>query len=268
MLKPSPEPRHNPASKMALGVNPFMEMAKGTDSVPVGFFHNPALSAWRLRLHPQSSKDTIMTAQAFWDRHAPKYAKQPIADMTAYEEKLRRVAALLRPTDRVLEIGCGTGGTARHLAEVAGHVTATDLSGEMIRFAKARSQAEAKAKAAPLFLQLEAGQDLAGEPFDAVCAFSLLHLVDDIPSVLDVVFRQVKPGGYFLSKTICLKDGPRWMQMMVRALVGVGIAPKVTLISRSDLTRYLRNAGFDIVETRYLGKKRINPFIVARRPAD
>ena len=69
-----------------------------------------------------------MTAQAFWDRHAPKYAKKPIADVTAYEEKLRCVTSLLKPTDRVLEIGCGTGGTARKIAPVVAHVTATDLS--------------------------------------------------------------------------------------------------------------------------------------------
>ena len=91
--------------------------------------------------HP--AKDAIMTAQAFWDRHAPKYAKQPIAEPTAYEEKLRRVTALLRPTDHVLEVGCGTGGTAQHLARFAAHVTATDLSGEMIRIAKARSEGSA-----------------------------------------------------------------------------------------------------------------------------
>lgn len=205
-----------------------------------------------------------MTAQAFWDRHAPKYAKQPIADQTAYEDKLRRVTALLRPTDHVLEIGCGTGGTARQLAQVTGHVIATDLSAEMIRIAKSRSEADPTSN--PLFLQAAAEQIVDGQPFDAVCAFSLLHLVDDIPTVLDAVFGQVKPGGYFLSKTVCLRDGPGWMQMMVRLLMATGIAPKVTLISRAELTRHLATAGFEIIETRYLGKKRINPFIVARKP--
>lgn len=206
-----------------------------------------------------------MTAQAFWDRHARKYAKQPIADQTAYEEKLRRVAALLRPTDRVLEIGCGTGGTARHLAQVVGQITATDLSAEMIRIAK--SQATANTLSSPRFLRAEAEKHLGEQPFDAVCAFSLLHLVDDVPTVLDAVFRQVKPGGYFLSKTVCLKDGPSWMQFMVRLLMAAGIAPKVTPVSRAKLARQLTSAGFEILETCYLGKKRINPFIVARRPA-
>lgn len=207
-----------------------------------------------------------MTAQAFWDRQAPRYAKKPITDLTAYEEKLRYVKAVLRPTDQVLEIGCGTGGTARNIAPVVAHVTATDLSAEMIRIARSRSDGYAAGK--PKFLQADALQDIAGHPFDVICAFSLLHLVDDIPEVLDAVFRQVKPGGHFVSKTVCLKDSPRWMQLMVRLLMVIRIAPKVIIISRTELIRHLIQAGFEIDQTKYFGKNRISPFIVARRPAD
>ena len=204
-----------------------------------------------------------MTAQAFWDRHAPKYAKKPIADVTAYEEKLRCVTAILRPTDHVLEIGCGTGGTARKIAPVVAHVTATDLSAEMIRIARSRSGGDAAET--PEFLQAGASQHIAGQPFDVVCAFSVLHLVDDIPTVLDAVFRQVKPGGHFISKTVCLKDAPRWMRTMVRVLIAVRIAPKVIILGRAELTRHLMRAGFEIDQRRYFGKNRLSPFIVARR---
>lgn len=207
-----------------------------------------------------------MTAQAFWDRQAPKYAKKPIADLNAYEEKLRYVKAILRPTDQVLEIGCGTGGTARNIAPVVAHVTATDLSAEMIRIARSRSDGYAAGK--PEFLQADALQEIVGHPFDVICAFSLLHLVDDIPEVLDAVFHQVKPGGHFVSKTVCLKDAPRWIQVMVRVLMAVRLAPNVVIISRTELTRHLIRAGFQIDQTKYFGKSRTSPFIVARRPAD
>jgi ubiquinone/menaquinone biosynthesis C-methylase UbiE len=40
---------------------------------------------------------------------------------------------------RVLEVGCGTGGFARRLAERSEHVLALDLSPEMIRIARERS---------------------------------------------------------------------------------------------------------------------------------
>jgi ubiquinone/menaquinone biosynthesis C-methylase UbiE len=211
----------------------------------------------------QHEKKTDMTAQAFWDRHAPKYAKKPIADVTAYEEKLRCVTSLLRPTDRVLEIGCGTGGTARKIAPVVGHVTATDLSAEMIRIARSRSRGNAAGT--PEFLQAEASQDISGHPFDVICAFSVLHLVGDITAVLDAAFRQMKPGGTFISKTVCLKDAPLWMRIIVRVLMAARIAPDVIIFSRTELTRHLTRAGFEIEATRYFGKNRLSPFIVARR---
>ncbi|WP_375548033.1 class I SAM-dependent methyltransferase [Oceanicaulis alexandrii] len=207
-----------------------------------------------------------MTSQTFWDRHAPGYAKKPIADVTAYEEKLRCVTAILKPSDHVLEVGCGTGGTARRIAPFVAHVTATDFSAEMIRIASARLEAEAGP--APEFLQAEAFQDITEQPYDVICAFSLLHLLEDIPSVVNKAFRQTRPGGRFISKTVCLKDAPQWMRAMVRVLMAVRIAPKVTILSRAELTRHLIEAGFEIDQTQYFGKNRLSPFIVARRPAN
>jgi ubiquinone/menaquinone biosynthesis C-methylase UbiE len=43
------------------------------------------------------------------------------------------------PCDRVLDIGCGTGGFSRRLAQRAQHVLALDLSPQMIRIAQERS---------------------------------------------------------------------------------------------------------------------------------
>ena len=55
----------------------------------------------------------------FWDRIAPRYAKSPVRDQAAYEHTLDRVAHYLRPEHQVLELGCGTGTTAVHLAPKA-----------------------------------------------------------------------------------------------------------------------------------------------------
>ena len=48
----------------------------------------------------------------FWDRLAKRYARMPVADQAAYETKLEKTRAFLRPDSRVLEFGCGTGSTA------------------------------------------------------------------------------------------------------------------------------------------------------------
>ena len=48
----------------------------------------------------------------FWDKAAAKYAKSPIEDIEAYNYTIGRTRSYLSPTDRVLEVGCGTGSTA------------------------------------------------------------------------------------------------------------------------------------------------------------
>ena len=206
-----------------------------------------------------------MTATYFWDRHAAKYAKKPIADPTAYEEKLSRVRSLLCATDRVLEVGCGTGGTALQLAPGVAYIIATDRSGGMVRIAQSKLGSDAPANVT--FRQADASDRVDGQPFDAICAFSLLHLVHDVPALLDSVRQQLKPGGLFISKTVCLRDRSRLIQVMVPTLTALGIAPHVTALSRDELIDHLSAAGFEIEQAVYLGEQRMSPFIVARRTA-
>ena len=58
-----------------------------------------------------------VTSADFWDRIAPKYSRQPIADPESYARKLAATQALMQPDMAVLELGCGTGSTALEHAE-------------------------------------------------------------------------------------------------------------------------------------------------------
>lgn len=202
-------------------------------------------------------------SQSFWDRIAPKYARKPIADVPAYERKLTRVAALLRKTDRVLEIGCGTGGTAMRLAPAACNVTATDISARMIAIAQSKFGPDAPENVT--FRHARAEDPIEGVPFDVVCAFSLLHLVEDVPAVLSHVHDQLKPGGLFITKTVCLKDGNILVRAVVSVLEGIGYAPKITFLSAEEHLAQIRAAGFEVEQVEQLGSGRMNPLIVARR---
>jgi ubiquinone/menaquinone biosynthesis C-methylase UbiE len=204
-----------------------------------------------------------MTAQPFWDRMAPKYARKPVGDPDAYHEKLALLASLLRPKDRVFEIGCGTGTTALRLAPGVAHYTATDGSRAMIRIAGAKLGPGAPANVT--FQHVDAAEQVAGAPFDAICAFSLLHLVEDVPTVLAAVHAQLKPGGLFLSKTVCMKAAAWPIRFLVPALTTLRIAPRVTPLSRMDLVRFLEEASLRVERTEHLGKNRMSPIIVARK---
>ncbi|AWD22575.1 class I SAM-dependent methyltransferase [Fuscovulum blasticum] len=199
--------------------------------------------------------------QAFWNRIADRYAARPIKDVAAYEEMLAEVGARLRPRDRVLELGCGTGGTAIRLGPQVAEWIATDFSDRMLQIARA--------KAVPpnvRFVLTEAGTAFDGAPFDAICAFNLLHLVPDMPATLAQVHAALRPGGRLISKTWCFADLRRTLRLLFPLLRVFGLFPPATALSEPQLRQAILAAGFEIETQRSFGRSPQSHFIVARKP--
>lgn len=74
-----------------------------------------------------------------WATHADRFER---IDSTIWRRLLER--DLIGRVDRVLDVGCGTGGSTRELGRVAvdGHVLGVDLSAPMLAVARARTAAE------------------------------------------------------------------------------------------------------------------------------
>lgn len=200
----------------------------------------------------------MIAAARFWNRFADRYAARPIKDVAAYDAMLADVATRLRPEDRVLEIGCGTGGTAIRLAAGVSQYIATDFSAEMIRIAKG--------KAAPptLRFQLAEAANLPDEgPFNAIIAFNVLHLVDDLPWLLRRLRQGLDPGGRLISKTWCFGDLPLRLRLLFRTLRLVGLFPPARFLAQTHLRQLIEEAGFTITVTRVFGTRGENPYLVA-----
>lgn len=204
----------------------------------------------------------MKTSEAFWDGVATKYAAQPIADEKAYAWSLERTASYLGAGSQVLEVGCGTGTTALRLAGAAGHITATDLSGRLIDVARARAAEQGIANVDFRHAPLEADQ---GGPFDAVLAFNLLHLIDDLPAALSALRAMVRPGGVLVSKTACLGERPGVLPLVIRVMQWLGKAPSVQFLKIDELERAIEAAGFALVETSTHNVKPAVRYLVARR---
>lgn len=203
----------------------------------------------------------------FWDRISRKYARDAIADPGGYERTLERTRALLKPDDRVLELGCGTGSTALRLAGGVSAYLATDISAGMIAIAGEKLAANpipalsfhtATAEAA----MLEAGR------FDAVLGFNYLHMVRDVPGTLARIQTLLAAGGLFISKTPCLGDmNPLIRHALLPVMRAVGKAPHVSVFRQAEFCRMVSDAGFDILATENHATKGNDhrPFIVARK---
>ena len=195
----------------------------------------------------------MQQAAEFWDKSAEKYAKSPIADIEAYNYTLGRTRTYLSPDDKILEVGCGTGSTALIFAADVAHITASDLSPNMIKIAakKAREQGVSNVKfvAADLFDPI-----IEGGSFDVVLALNLLHLVEDVPSAISHINGLLKPGGTFISKTVCSpgKQTPlkfRLIKAILPLMQLLRMAPYVNFMKISELENIISAQGFKIVET-------------------
>jgi len=204
-----------------------------------------------------------MTASVFWDRLAERYATQPIKDPSAYEKTLERTRSYLKDTDRVLEVGCGTGTTALLLADAAGEVIATDYSDGMISIAERKRQEQGIRNVD--FRTAPAANDyLIGDDFDAVLAFNLLHLVDNLEETLSKLNSTLKSGGFLISKTVCLKGGNPLFRFLIPVLRMIGKAPFVAFLAPRELEELMQRHGFRIVETGSYPSQR-NHFVVAQK---
>ncbi|MGY9054819.1 MAG: class I SAM-dependent methyltransferase [Alphaproteobacteria bacterium] len=217
-------------------------------------------------LEMQSMATLAPSAEArFWDRHAKGYARKPVPDEAVYQHKLEVTRRYLRPDMQILEFGCGTGSTALAHAPFVGKVTATDLSGGMIRIAQDKAQAGNVSNVD--FQQISfADFDAPDGSFDAVLGMSILHLLVDWEAAIAKAYRLLKPGGVFVSSTGCIGEMNPLLRLALPVARMVRLAPYVKSFTRPGLEHALTSPGFTLSEN-WQPAKGSSVFIVAVKPA-
>ena len=142
--------------------------------------------------------------QRFFDDHAQEYINNVFTKNTAFEVDFIIRELDMKPGQRVLDVGCGTGRHSIQLAKFGARMTGLDLSEGMLN--KAREFAK-KENVSIELIQCDAAEFQVHEQFDhAIClcegALGLLG-TDDDPStrnlaILQNVHRCLKPGALFI----------------------------------------------------------------------
>ncbi|MBY8977765.1 methyltransferase domain-containing protein [Rhodobacteraceae bacterium NNCM2] len=200
----------------------------------------------------------------FWDRIADRYAKKPVADEAAYQEKLRIARIFLSPEMEVMEFGCGTGSTALAQAPFVRHIHAYDISSKMIEICKRKATEAAITNVTFRQASLD-DLDFPEGRFDAVFGHSVLHLLDDRDKAIAAVFRMLKPGGVFVSGTACLGDRMAFFKLIAPIGRALGLLPLLRVFTRQELLDSLTGAGFTLEDQTQRGKG-VSVFVVARKP--
>jgi ubiquinone/menaquinone biosynthesis C-methylase UbiE len=213
-------------------------------------------NGWNTRL-----ENMMAEMSRFWDKHAKGYAKRPVADEAAYQQKLKVTQTYLKPHMEVLEFACGTGTTALIHAPFVKHILATDISGGMLEIARAKAAAEGVENVT--FQQGSIEElDAPDASFDVVMGHSILHLLEDRQAVIQKVHRLLKPGGIFVTSTACLSGKMAWLRLVLPVARLVGLAPPVEFFSPEELIAEMTGAGFRI-DHRWTPPKGVATFLVA-----
>ena len=103
-----------------------------------------------------------------------------------------KISCSLKPCDRVLEIGCGTGNVLRVLEEAFPNskLVGLELWREGLLHARSRSRA--------LLVEADISQSPLGKQFDVIGMFDVLEHVPKDQEALQSVYSSLRPGGKLL----------------------------------------------------------------------
>lgn len=190
-------------------------------------------------------------AEKFWDFLAKHYDRGE--GNPADRQDLEILHKYLQPEDTVLELACGTGTLAIHLAGWVKEIQAIDISAKMITAAQRKAAQRNIANVHFAHTTLFDASYPEGS-FDVVMAFNILHLMEDIGSVLARINALLKPGGVFISSTPCLGEKRSWVNRLLSPLFMVpsrmGAIPYIRLYKISELEGHLAQANFQTIETK------------------
>lgn len=194
----------------------FMDNAVGLGDA--GRAHGP----WRLmartlqRLHRNTRSGSLRNIHAHYDLGNDFYAQWLDPAMcyssarfgtgdtsleAAQRAKLASIASRLGGARAVLEIGCGWGALARHLADDGAEVRAISLSDEQLAWARQRHAGAA------IDFRKQDYRDVEGQ-FDGIASVEMVEAVGRQywPDFFDCIVRCLKPGGRAAIQFISMRD--------------------------------------------------------------
>ena len=163
-------------------------------------------------------------------------------------------AANLSGSERVADIGCGTGATALTIASALdrrGHVIGIDISKKLIR--SAASAAQSAGVTNVTFIEADAAHFIFDVPQDLIVSRCGVMFFGDLVGAFSNLRNGLRPGGQLLLAVWCAPEENQWYQFPMRCAAKFsGVSPTheydapgaFTLARESRVRDILTSAGF------------------------
>ena len=148
----------------------------------------------------------------------------------------------LTTTLSVLEIGCGSGVFTEMFCRSGAHITAVDLSPQLLKRARARDLPADRVR----FIEKRFEDCDREGPFDAVIGSSILHHLP-ITEAIANIYRLLKPGGRMSFAEPNMLNPQVFLERHARGWFPY-VSPDETAFVRFAFSRELRRAGFCDIE--------------------
>jgi 2-polyprenyl-3-methyl-5-hydroxy-6-metoxy-1,4-benzoquinol methylase len=160
---------------------------------------------------------------------------------------------LLRPGDKMLEIGCGIGTVVSELSRQGYDVVGTDISQVAVEYGRA--------KYGDIHLEVQPAEKPAfdDEAFDVILSFDLFEHIAAIDEHVAEVRRLLKPQGYYLFQTPNKCSNAVFETLSHKSLQWRRYHP--SLHTPGQIRRRLARHGFD---TRFVKMDPLNDYTVAK----
>ncbi|UCD75766.1 MAG: class I SAM-dependent methyltransferase [Phycisphaerales bacterium] len=213
----------------------------------------------------------MAASEEFWNKRAERYDAKTVKGPN-YAKRIERVKAWLHDTAVVLDVGCASAEITLDIAPHVGQIHGIDVSAGMIELARKKASergihnarfSRTDPRISPR--NIPDDPDLAEGSFDAVTAYSVIHLLEDVPGTLVRLHDLLKPGGKLITETPCIGDWNIGWKMLVKLAMLFGMAPQVVMLKVAELESMIADAGFEVMESKVYNPKSRLQCIMAKK---
>ncbi|MHC4256636.1 MAG: class I SAM-dependent methyltransferase [Planctomycetota bacterium] len=206
-----------------------------------------------------------MKSEKFWDKQAGNYAKDQQNIRLTDNKDFITTLKYLNIDDTVLDYGCATGIISNAIADKVKEIHAIDISSKMIEIAK-RKVGERHIDNIHYAQATIFDERYQKESFNVILAFRILHMLEDIQTVIHRINELLKPGGTFISVSACMGDKKTLLSILVFLASKMKIVPQhINMFKLPELQGIITDGGFQIIEYERMDDKVPHYCIVTRK---